>query len=97
MISKGTAEYREAQKNANIIQDFSMEVVTPKNPQSKQKFTELHLVLTEVKKLGVFASQVAETLLSQMDKTTRMPRVSSKQSWIIACAMVENEVYIDEI
>ncbi len=95
MITKGTTEYREAQKTANIIEDYSLEVVSVKDSSSQQKYDELHWALSMVQKLGVFASQVAETLLGQMNRSHRMPNVSSKQAWIIACAMIENEIYLD--
>lgn len=100
MITKGTAEYGKAQKIANTLQDMAKTERWNSNTLFNLYFEPFWKALNEVKKLGNFASQVAESV----DKTCdpygyKIASLSSKQAWILSCAIVENDIelkYINE-
>jgi hypothetical protein len=49
--------------------------------------------MNAVKKTEGFASQVAETVAKTIDYYGfKIASISSKQAWIIACAIVENNI-----
>lgn len=59
-------------------------------------FDKLGRFLYEIKNLGIFASQVAETVEKTSDNYGyKVARLSEKQAYILAAAAVENGVYGD--
>lgn len=57
------------------------------------EFERMGKFLDAIKKLGVFASQVADTVEKTMNPySNKVARISSKQAWILACAAVENNI-----
>jgi hypothetical protein len=56
-------------------------------------YERLVSVLREVVKIECFAAKVAETVLSKMNPFSfRVAFVSKKQAWVLACAIVENNL-----
>jgi hypothetical protein len=56
-------------------------------------YERLATVLNEVAKIECFAAKVAETILSKMNPFSfRVAFVSKKQAWVLACAIVENNL-----
>jgi hypothetical protein len=56
-------------------------------------YEKLATALENVMKLQGFASQVATSVNNNMNPNrSKMVAISSKQAWIIACAMVENNI-----
>lgn len=100
MITKGTAEYKKAQEIANTLQDMAKTERWNSNTLFNLYLDPFWKALNEVKKLGNFASQVAESVDKTYDPYGyKIASLSSKQAWIIACAIVENDIelkYINE-
>lgn len=91
MITKGTEDYKKAQKLANQIQNYASTSRT--NSFFNIAFEGLGRFIENIKDLGIFASQIAETVDKSMDVYGySVANVSSKQAWILACAAVENNV-----
>lgn len=94
MITKGTAEYKKAQQIANRIKDLS------DCPVSEETAEEvLTTILDNVMKIDCFAAQVAKTVKDSTIggyytscKFRNIAKCSDKQAWIIACAIVENNM-----
>lgn len=94
MITKGTAEYKQAQELANSLQ-FKADL----NPHSDRGFDqewELEVILDAVIEANVFASQIAETVKKSVKTPYRrtVAKMSSKQAWILAAGIVENNIDI---
>lgn len=92
MITKGTEEYRKAQKMA-----WSLERAAKQSQINSAGYTmyldELCKFLRKIMALDCFAAQVAKTVDSKMDgRSYYVASISSKQAWILACAAVENNV-----
>lgn len=94
MITKGTAEYKKAQQIANRIKDLA------DCPVSEETAEEvLTTILDNVMKIDCFAAQVAKTVKDSTIggyytscKFRNIAKCSDKQAWIIACAIVENNM-----
>ena len=93
MITKGTADYKRAQDLANELQTVAAYQRWNNNSMFKLFFDPFYRLINEVKDLGVFASQVAETIDSKCNPYGyKIANLSSKQAWILACAAIENNV-----
>lgn len=96
MITKGSAEYKKAQEIANKLQD-----VAKTERWNSHEYFELFApifedAMNEVKKTNGFASQVAESVAKTIDYYGfKIASISSKQAWIIACAIVENDIKLE--
>lgn len=91
MITKGTAEYQKAQELANKLE------MQTRCPRSASNYTlvweKFNGKMLEVAKLEGFAGEVAKTVeASMVPQAFNLAKMSSKQAWIIACAMVENGI-----
>lgn len=87
MLQKGTKDYRKAQLMANLFEDACLD----------RKHYELFGMFLEeavhdIVKLNCFGAQVAQTIITAIEKYG-MPRVSSKQAWILACTAAEQGWY----
>ena len=92
MITKGTAEYKKAQEIANELDRLS-NASRNNGMYFEMCYEKLATALENVMKLQGFASQVATSVNSNMNPNrSKMVTISSKQAWIIACAMVENNI-----
>lgn len=95
MITKGSADYRKAQKLANAIFDAA---------NSGKEYGELRWyefrdfmeeVVESIIKVNGFAAEVAKTVQSTIRDWGfgyQVAKCSSKQAWILACAAVENGI-----
>jgi hypothetical protein len=93
MLQKGTQEYRRAGEIANELQRLSNKDRLNDNSLFEITSNQLGSVLLSVVKLDIFASQVAKTIESKMSPySQKVAYMSSKQAWIIACAIVENNI-----
>ena len=91
MITKGTAEYAQAQKLANKLVDFANTENT--NSAYTLFFNKIGAFLAKIEKTEGFASQVAKTCSAwQMKNWTKSANISSKQAWILACCAIENNI-----
>lgn len=92
MLTKGTKEYKRAQEIANAI-------VAAANSSKVSRlsfelsFNKLDSFLSKISHLNVFASKIAETVSKSMNPYNYyVARLSDKQSWVLACAAVENKI-----
>jgi len=93
MITKGTKEYETAAKTANELTRMANANKKENGSCFDTYFERVARALQVVKELNVFASKVAETIDKGMNPYNyNVARMSSKQAWIIACAMVENQI-----
>ena len=61
-------------------------------------FNDFANLLNSVTKLGSFASKVSETVEKTMNPYGyKIAQVSKKQAWIIACAIVDNNIDYSKI
>lgn len=92
MITKGTAEYKKAQEIANELDRLS-NASHNNGMWFEMCYEKLATALENVMKLQGFASQVATSVNNNMNPNrSKMVTISNKQAWIIACAMVENNI-----
>lgn len=92
-MEKGTESYTKAQQIANRL--FQVAAYERRNDNSKfgMFFDEFYRAILPVMGLNAFAAQVAKTVDESADPYGfKIARLSSKQSWIIACAIVENNI-----
>lgn len=83
----------KAQKLANTLTDYAALERRNNNFSFNLHYDEVARFMTNIKKLNVFASQVADTIESKMDAYGyKLANISSKQAWILACAAVENGI-----
>jgi hypothetical protein len=93
MITKGTQQYTEAQKLANDLVKMASKERWNDNTLFKLYFDPMARFLDQVEKINGFAAQVAKTINDKMDPYGKqVAYISSKQSWIIACAAIENDI-----
>ena len=93
MLQKGSQEYKRAGEIANKLQALANTDRYLNNSTFAMDFEELGKVLCAVKETTGFASQVAETIESKMNPYGKtVAYMSSKQAWIIACTIVENNI-----
>lgn len=90
MIAKDSLDYKKAQKVANVISDLA-NTSKISSGYFDLNFERLSNILSQIKKLNCFAAKVAETISGQLTPYNYyVAKISSKQSWILACAIVEN-------
>lgn len=93
MITKGTPQYTEAQKMANQLTRMAGYDRLYQNSLYEISFNTMGIFLEKIKKLNVFASQIAETVYKTMMIYGRyICKMSDKQAWYLACAAVENNI-----
>jgi len=89
MITKGTENYKKAQRMANLFEDACLD---------KWHYDNFGMFLEEavrdIMALDCFAAKVATTINEAIEKYGR-PRISSKQAWILACAAAEQGWYYE--
>lgn len=96
MITKGTPEYKLAQEVANNIKRTASYQRWNDNTMFRLMFDPFSRFLSEIAKLNVFASQVAESVDKTMNpQGFKLASVSDKQAWILACAAIENNVNVE--
>lgn len=95
MITKGSNEYKKAQEIANEIQSVASTKRT-EGQWFEHQFNKLGCFLDKVIALNNFASNIATTIDKSMNPYGyQVANISSKQAWIIACAVVENNINIE--
>lgn len=92
MLVRGTENYRKAQEFAN-----SLVRVADQTKISRMGFDmyyeKVARFLDKVKEIEGFAAQVANTVDERMNPHKYyVASISDKQSWILACAAVENNI-----
>lgn len=93
MITKGTPQYKEAQKMANELTRMAGYDRLYQNSLYEISFNAMGSFLVKIKELNVFASQIAETVYKTMMVYSRsICRMTDKQAWCLACAAVENNI-----
>lgn len=93
MITKGTAEYKQAQELANSIQKYAEVDRWNNNSFFEIAFNKLGAFIGQIQKLEGFAAQIANTIDKTMNPYGRkVANVSSKQAWILAVAAVKNNI-----
>lgn len=95
MLTKGSKEYKMAQRIANKLEDYASVERIKQSGWFMDAFYNVEDFLNDIKKLNVFASEIAKTVANSMDRwgdTFKVARISSKQAWILACAAVENNI-----
>ena len=93
MLEKGTEQYKKAQNLANRIQRVSGYERWNNNSMYNLFVGEFYRFINDIKKLDVFASQIAETIdKGYKVNGFKIANVSSKQAWILACAAIENNI-----
>lgn len=92
MITKGTENYSKAQQIANDLTrlaDFNKNYNTSYGMYEEK----ISLFFMQIRNKGGFAAQVIDTVEKSLGRhTDRLMWISSKQSWIIACSAVENNI-----
>jgi hypothetical protein len=92
MLVKGSADYKKAQKLAEVIEGAAQRTKRDREYYDVE-FASVEKFLNEIKSLNVFASNIAETVLNTMSfQNFQVAKISNKQSWILACAAVENNI-----
>lgn len=92
MITKGSNEYKKAQEIANKIQGWA-DTERMHTTLFHDASIELGCLINAVKKTDTFAAKIAETIEKSMRPNGFiLANISSKQAWIIACAVVENNI-----
>lgn len=91
-LEKGTPEYKKAQEYANKLIDLSN---TSHNNGMwfEMCYEKLATAIESLMKLPGLPGQIATTVDKTMNPNrSKMANISSKQAWILACAMVENDI-----
>ena len=91
-LEKGTSEYKKAQEYANKLIDLAN---TSHNNGMwfEMCYEKLANAIERVMKLPGLPGQIAATIDKTMNPNrSKMANISSKQAWILACAMVENDI-----
>ena len=92
MIAKGTEDYKRAAEIANEIARIA-ETSRENSSMFSLNFERVGRLLVGVQAAGGFAAKVAETIDNTMNPYGyNVARCSSKQAWIIACSVVENNI-----
>ena len=95
MLTKGSKEYKMAQQIANKLQHYASVERVKQSGWFTDAFYNVEDFLNDIKKLNVFASEIAKTVANSMDmwgNSFKVARVSDKQAWILACTAVENNI-----
>ena len=95
MITKGTEDYKKASKLANELSDYA-NVNRRNNSYFDIAFENLGRVITVVENTNTFAANIAKTVDNTMKPGSwQVAYLSSKQAWILACCVVENNLDIE--
>lgn len=93
-----TQDYKTKQLVARKIEEVAAIQRWNDNSSFNLYFNDFANLLNSVTKLGSFASKVAETIDKTMNPYGyKIASVSKKQAWIIACAVVENNIDYSKI
>jgi hypothetical protein len=96
MLTKGTEDYKKASKMANKLQDLANVERWNNNSYWNIAFCNFGHAIDNIKKTNTFAAKIAETVDKSMNPYGfKIANLSSKQAWILACCMVENNISID--
>ena len=96
MIQKGSAEYTRAQAISNRLASIASTSRWNNNSYYKLVVDDFGKILDAVAGLEGFAGEVAKTVAKTIGGPS-VARCSSKQAWIIACAIVENNMHFDRL
>lgn len=95
MITKGSEDYKKASELANKIQEYAKCERWSNASYFDIAFEKLGEILNKVSKLDCFAANVAKTIDENMNPYGKIVAYcSSKQAWILACALIENKISI---
>lgn len=93
MLLKGSEEYKKAQQVANNLSKLAETNRVYNNSYFNIAYEDFGRAIAAVKRIDCFAAQVAATVDKGMNPYNRcVAYISSKQAWIIACAIVENNI-----
>lgn len=96
MLTKGSEDYKKAQKIANDFTDWSKTQRWNDSSYFPIAFENLGWALTVIEKTETFAAKIAETVDKTMESHGyQVAYLSSKQAWILACCVVENGLDIE--
>lgn len=96
MIQKGSAEYARAQAISNRLASIASASRWNNNSYYKVVVDDFGKILDAVAGLEGFAGEVAKTVAKTVGGQS-VARCSSKQAWVIACAIVENNMHFDRL
>lgn len=86
-------DYKMKQEVARKIEDYAKTDRWNNNSFFEIAFNDLGRMLDSVSKLNLFAAKVAETVEKTMNPYGKQVAfISSKQAWILACAVVDNGI-----
>lgn len=93
-----TQDYKTKQFVARKIEEVAAIQRWNDNSSFNLYFNDFANLLNSVTKLGSFASKVSETVEKNMNPYGyKIAQVSKKQAWIIACAIVDNNIDYSKI
>jgi len=93
VIEKGNKYYKQAQHIANKLAMYAETDRWNNNSFFDIAFEEVSRVIDQVKETNHFAAKIANTVTEKMNPyNKKVAFISSKQAWIMACAMVENNI-----
>jgi hypothetical protein len=96
MIAKGTKEYQEAGKTAKELQTIANYERRNNNSLYNLYYNDFYYLMTKLQKLNIFASKIAKTIDEACQVNSfKIANLSSKQAWILACAMIENNITLN--
>lgn len=96
MIQKGTAEYARAQAISNRLASIASTSRWNNNSYYKLVVDDFGMIIDAVAALEGFAGEVAKTVAKTVGGAS-VAKCTSKQAWIIACAIVENNMHFDRL
>ena len=95
MITKGTENYKKAQKLANNLVRIAETNRIYQNSMWNIYNNEMGMFIEKIMKLTCFAAEIAATVEKSMRNPYRsgaVAKISDKQAWILACAAIENNI-----
>ncbi len=93
MITKGSDEYKRAGQIANELMALAATNRWNDNSVFGMNYDKMGRAILQVAQIDSFAGQVAQTVEKSMNPFGKQVAFcSSKQAWIIACAIVENNI-----
>lgn len=93
MLVKGTNEYNLASKLAKDILKSSRYSRWHENTMFNIAVENLFQLTDDLKQIGGFVGQVAESVEKKITPFGNTPaQISDKQAWILACGVVENNL-----
>ena len=97
MLQKGTEQYKEAQELSNRLQQIASYERWNNNNSYELHFNPFYQILSRIINLNVFASNVAKTIDEKCTYPSfKIANMSSKQAWILACASIEINLYLED-